>query len=199
MDRTTSPGARCSSPGAIEMAAEGMGVDAPSFVKGSRYAYCPYIVGDARAKRYGLSTTDDPIPGDVVVYDWSYDTVYDHVGIFEKDMGGGPVLRDRGQHLSVQQLERRRGHAPHALPVGPGHLLRPGERAVSGWEIAAPVLLGVLLIGLLIFSVLKPSSMVKFGIFVERRLMNKRVREPPPEPPSPDQADTKEIKKPDAW
>ena len=44
---------------------------------------------DARNKRNGLSTTDDPIPGDVVVYDWSYDTVYDHVGIFEKDLGGG--------------------------------------------------------------------------------------------------------------
>jgi hypothetical protein len=61
----------------------------PSFVKGSKYAYCPYIVDDARNKRNGLSTTDDPIPGDVVVYDWSYDTVYDHVGIFEKDLGGG--------------------------------------------------------------------------------------------------------------
>lgn len=61
----------------------------PSFVKGSKYAYCPYIVDDARNKRNGLATTDDPIPGDVVVYDWSYDTVYDHVGIFEKDMGGG--------------------------------------------------------------------------------------------------------------
>lgn len=61
----------------------------PSFVQGSRYAYCPYIVNDARSKKYGLSTTDDPIPGDVVVYDWSYDTVYDHVGIFEKDLGGG--------------------------------------------------------------------------------------------------------------
>jgi hypothetical protein len=65
---------------------------------------------------------------------------------------------------------------------------------VSGWEIAAPVLLGVLLIGLLIFSILKPSSMVKFGIFVERRLMDKKD-EPPPEPP--DEAPTKGDK--DAW
>jgi len=58
--------------------------DSPSFVKGSRYAYCPYVVADARANRYGLSTTDDPIPGDLVLYDWSWDTVYDHIGIFEK-------------------------------------------------------------------------------------------------------------------
>lgn len=59
----------------------------PSFVKGSRYAYCPYIVADARGGKYGLKTTDDPSPGDLVVYDWSYDTVYDHVGLFEKWVG----------------------------------------------------------------------------------------------------------------
>jgi hypothetical protein len=61
----------------------------PSFAKGSRYAYCPYVVADARAGKYGLSTTDDPIPGDLVVYDWSWDTVYDHIGIFERWNGDG--------------------------------------------------------------------------------------------------------------
>jgi hypothetical protein len=61
----------------------------PSFVKGSRYSYCPYIVNDARNNRYGLKTTDDPIPGDLVVYDWECDTVHDHVGLFEKWTGGG--------------------------------------------------------------------------------------------------------------
>ena len=57
--------------------------DSDSFVRGSRYAYVPYIVGDARAGRYGLSTTDAPIPGDLVCYDWNWDGTYDHVGIFE--------------------------------------------------------------------------------------------------------------------
>jgi CHAP domain-containing protein len=57
--------------------------DSPSFVRGSRYAFVPYIVGDARAGRYGLMTTDDPIPGDLVCYDWQSDGTYDHVGIFE--------------------------------------------------------------------------------------------------------------------
>ena len=61
----------------------------PSFVKGQRYAYCPYIVSDARAGRYGLRTTDDPIPGDMVVYDWHHDTIYDHVGLFERWTGDG--------------------------------------------------------------------------------------------------------------
>jgi hypothetical protein len=56
---------------------------AQAFVRGSRYAYVPYIVGDARAGRYGLHTTDDPIPGDLVCYDWGWDGEYDHVGLFE--------------------------------------------------------------------------------------------------------------------
>lgn len=58
--------------------------NSPSFVKGSRYAYVPYIVSDARAGKNGLTTTDDPISGDLVCFDWQSDTIYDHVGIFEK-------------------------------------------------------------------------------------------------------------------
>jgi hypothetical protein len=69
---------------AYEGAADELGLGSPSFVRGSRYAYCPYVVGDARARRYGLSTTDDPIPGDLVVFDWEGDTVYDHIGLFER-------------------------------------------------------------------------------------------------------------------
>ena len=57
--------------------------DSPSFSKGSYYAYVPYIVGDARNARRGLTTTDSPIPGDLVCYDWAWDGEYDHVGIFE--------------------------------------------------------------------------------------------------------------------
>ena len=52
--------------------------------RGTRYAYVPYVVADARARRYGLSTTDDPIPGDLVCFDWELDTVYDHIGLFER-------------------------------------------------------------------------------------------------------------------
>jgi hypothetical protein len=66
-------------------------VEAPgsaSFVKGSRWAYVPYIVSDARAKRNGLSVTTSPIPGDLVCYDWAYDGTFDHVGLFEDWTGG---------------------------------------------------------------------------------------------------------------
>jgi hypothetical protein len=44
--------------------------DSPSFVQGQRYSYCPFIVGDAYAGRYGLEVTDNPVAGDLVVYDW---------------------------------------------------------------------------------------------------------------------------------
>ena len=47
-----------------------------------------HIVGDARNNKNGLTTTDNPIPGDLVCYDWEGDTVYDHVGIFEKWLVG---------------------------------------------------------------------------------------------------------------
>jgi len=60
----------------------------PTFVKGSRYSYVPYVVSDARAKRNGLVTTDDPVPGDLVCYDWNWDSEYDHIGIFERWTSG---------------------------------------------------------------------------------------------------------------
>jgi hypothetical protein len=62
----------------------------PTFVKGSKYAYVPYVVSDARAKKNGLKTVDndEPIPGDLVCYDWDWNGEYDHIGIFEGWTGG---------------------------------------------------------------------------------------------------------------
>jgi CHAP domain-containing protein len=60
----------------------------PSFKAGSMYSYCPYVVSDARANRNGLQSVDDPIPGDAVCYDWAFDTIYDHIGIFERWTSG---------------------------------------------------------------------------------------------------------------
>lgn len=62
--------------------------NSPSFEMGSRYAYVPYLLDDARAGRYGLSVTGDPDPGCCVVYDWQGDGVTDHVGFFEAWTGG---------------------------------------------------------------------------------------------------------------
>ena len=54
-----------------------------SFVKGSKYAYVPYIVNDARLGINGLTIVSSPIPGDLVCFDWSWDGEYDHIGMVE--------------------------------------------------------------------------------------------------------------------
>jgi hypothetical protein len=58
-------------------------VPSDSLARGSRYAYVPYVVNDARLGRYGLSITSSPKPGDLVCYDWTYDGEFQHIGIFE--------------------------------------------------------------------------------------------------------------------
>lgn len=59
----------------------------PSFQQGSRYAYCPYVVADARAGKYGLKVTTSPTPGDLCVYDWQRDGTFDHIGLFHSGTG----------------------------------------------------------------------------------------------------------------
>jgi len=64
------------------------GKPVPSFKRGVNYAYCPYIVSDAQLGKNGLSITSSPKPGDLVVYDWSWDGVFDHVGIVKTPPDG---------------------------------------------------------------------------------------------------------------
>jgi len=67
------------------------GKPSKSFAAGSRYAYVPYLVADARNGRYGLSVTSSPKPGDIVCYDWqggSSNEGFDHTGIFEGWVAG---------------------------------------------------------------------------------------------------------------
>ena len=54
-----------------------------AFVKGERYAYCPYILQDAKYNRNGLSlvSANQAKAGDVVLFDWDNDGIADHVGI----------------------------------------------------------------------------------------------------------------------
>jgi hypothetical protein len=65
--------------------------ESPSFAQGSRYAYVPYIVADARAGKNGLRTVgaDEAGEGDLVCYDWDWGGEYDHIGIFERWTGDG--------------------------------------------------------------------------------------------------------------
>ena len=63
-----------------------MGAKSKAFSKSAgRWAYCPFMVDDARHSRNGLKQVSaaNVIPGDVVLYDWDKDGVADHVGIFE--------------------------------------------------------------------------------------------------------------------
>ena len=54
-----------------------------SFVKGSKYAYCPYVLADAKASRNGLRVVPktDVRTGDIVLFDWNRDGTADHIGI----------------------------------------------------------------------------------------------------------------------
>ena len=96
--------------------------------RGFRYAYVPFIVSDARARRHGLKTVSyfRARPGDLVCFDWD-GGVADHVGILEKkvrpwgrgyfqtiegntalgnDSNGGEVMRRRRHKSQVQAFVR---------------------------------------------------------------------------------------------
>lgn len=61
--------------------------------KGSRWAYVPWIVQAARRGDFHCSITKDPLPGDLVCYDWEGDGVSDHVGLFEKWIEPGKTFK----------------------------------------------------------------------------------------------------------
>jgi hypothetical protein len=60
--------------------------DSPTFVRGSRYSYVPFLVSDARAGKYGLKVVgaDEVTTADLCCFDFQWDGEYDHVGFFDK-------------------------------------------------------------------------------------------------------------------
>lgn len=91
--------------------------------KKARWAYCPFMVNDARAQRNGLIVVpvDKVQPGDIAMFDWHGDGVSDHVGIVEtkpnskgefkciegntsvgNDSDGGQVMRRARNKKQVQ-------------------------------------------------------------------------------------------------
>lgn len=94
--------------------------------KKARWAYCPFMVNDARAQRNGLVVVPENKvqPGDIAMFDWQRDGVSDHVGIVEtrpskgkfkciegntsvsSDSDGGQVMRRDRKTSQVQVFIR---------------------------------------------------------------------------------------------
>jgi hypothetical protein len=95
--------------------------------KKARWAYCPFMVNDARAQRNGLVVVpvDKVEPGDIAMFDWQGDGISDHVGIVEtkpnkkgefkciegntsvgNDSDGGAVMRRDRNRRQVQVFIR---------------------------------------------------------------------------------------------
>ena len=81
----------------------------PSFVRGSNYAYCPYVVSDARNGRNGLRVVSTPVAGDLVVYDWTFDGTHDHIGIFEAWTSGTYFQAIEGNTSSDEKGDQSNG------------------------------------------------------------------------------------------
>ena len=58
-----------------------LGMGAKSFRKSLRYAYVPFVVGDARAGKNGLMLAPGPSDGVLACFDWQGDGVADHIGM----------------------------------------------------------------------------------------------------------------------
>jgi len=56
----------------------------------TRWAFCPFVVSDARQGRHDLTLTTEPQPGDLAIYKFGH-TEFRHIGLFEKwiDRGRG--------------------------------------------------------------------------------------------------------------
>lgn len=52
-----------------------------AFKRGSHWAYCPFMVNDAREQRGITVVTEGIDQGDIALFDWGRDGVADHVGI----------------------------------------------------------------------------------------------------------------------
>lgn len=61
-----------------------------TFERKRRYAYCPYLLSDARQNRgMRVVSADDAESGDIVLYSWKQNGVADHVGLVVTPPHGG--------------------------------------------------------------------------------------------------------------
>ena len=92
-----------------------------------------YIVADARAAKYGLSTTLSPIPGDLLCHDPRLATGQEPstTSAFSRTATRESLDGDRGEYVDEQQLERRPSHATLETELRRRGRIRSGARNVS--------------------------------------------------------------------
>jgi hypothetical protein len=64
--------------------------------KATRWAFCPFVVADARQGRHDLTLTSDPQPGDIAVYQFGH-SEFRHIGLFEEW-----IDRSRGSFSAIE-------------------------------------------------------------------------------------------------
>jgi hypothetical protein len=74
-----------------------------ALAQGSRYSYCPYVEQDAAAGKHGLKLVSSGAPGDLITFDWDNDGVADHIGLVEKNLGGGQYQTLEGNTSTSSQ------------------------------------------------------------------------------------------------
>jgi peptidoglycan hydrolase-like protein with peptidoglycan-binding domain len=99
-----------------------------ALVKGSKYAYVPFIVNDARAGRNNLQVVSfaDVKPGDLVCFNWDGDWDADHVGLFEQkgdgwvfsSIEGNTSLSSNSNGGEVMRRQRSVGQVQAFVHVG---------------------------------------------------------------------------------
>jgi hypothetical protein len=118
---------------------------------GYRYAYCPFVVRDARAGKNGLSWVNDPRAGDQILYDWNGDGVADHIGIIEAIAPNGKFVTIEGNtdHDEVRRELRSRqvvlgfcrvnslSRAESALPTYPSYSSEEGPMSIAIYPATA--------------------------------------------------------------
>lgn len=127
------------------------------FGDGRMYAYCPYIVRDARAAGR-LRSFDDILPGDVILFDWDEDGVADHVGFAVRRVGnyvhtieGNTSPGNAGSQSNGGGVYRRVRHRSTICAV-----VRPAYDQAAPTPVSAPA--AVQGAGLVVDGVIGPAS-----------------------------------------
>lgn len=96
------------------------------------WAYCPYIVENARNGEEKTWVTNNPQPGHMVCYDWNYDGTFDHIGFFDKwiDRDAGTFATIEGNTSSGNAGSQSNGGGVYAR----SRSTRTARVVFIGWE-----------------------------------------------------------------